>query len=49
VLGYANHLGLYSEETGALGEALGNFLQAFAHLSLIRAAYNLNRTLRDNE
>ena len=35
----------YAEETGALGEALGNFPQAFTHLSLISAAYNLNRTL----
>jgi GH15 family glucan-1,4-alpha-glucosidase len=45
MLGYANHLGLYAEETGACGEALGNFPQAFTHLSLISAAYNLNRTL----
>jgi GH15 family glucan-1,4-alpha-glucosidase len=45
MLGYANHLGLYSEETGPSGEALGNFPQAFTHLSLISAAYNLDRTL----
>jgi len=49
MLGYANHLGLYAEETGALGEALGNFPQAFTHLSLISAAYNLNRTLGGHE
>jgi GH15 family glucan-1,4-alpha-glucosidase len=45
MLGYANHLGLYSEQTGASGEALGNFPQAFTHLSLISAAFNLNRAL----
>ncbi len=45
MLGYANHLGLYAEETGARGESLGNFPQAFTHLSLISAAYNLNRAL----
>ena len=43
MLGYANHLGLYAEETGACGEALGNFPQAFSHLSLISAAFNLDR------
>jgi GH15 family glucan-1,4-alpha-glucosidase len=45
MLGYANHLGLYSEQTGPRGEALGNFPQAFTHLALISAAYNLDRTL----
>ena len=45
MLAYANHLGLYAEVTGSTGEALGNFPQAFTHLSLIRAAFNLDRTL----
>jgi GH15 family glucan-1,4-alpha-glucosidase len=45
MLGYANHLGLYAEETGARGEALGNFPQAFTHLAVISAAYNLDRGL----
>jgi GH15 family glucan-1,4-alpha-glucosidase len=45
MLGYANHLGLYSEQTGASGEALGNFPQAFTHLALISAAFNLDRAL----
>lgn len=45
MLTYANHLGLYAEETGPRGEALGNFPQAFTHLALISAAFNLDRTL----
>ena len=45
MLCYANHLGLYAEETGARGEALGNFPQAFTHLALISAAFNLDRAL----
>jgi GH15 family glucan-1,4-alpha-glucosidase len=45
MLGYANHLGLYAEEIGHRGEALGNFPQAFTHLTLISAAYNLDRAL----
>jgi GH15 family glucan-1,4-alpha-glucosidase len=45
MLGYANHLGLYAEETGPRGEALGNFPQAFTHLALISAAFNLDRSL----
>ena len=45
MLSYANHLGLYSEQIGKSGEALGNFPQAFTHLALISAAYNLDRTL----
>jgi GH15 family glucan-1,4-alpha-glucosidase len=38
MLGYANHLGLYSEQLGSEAEHLGNFPQAFTHLALISAA-----------
>ncbi len=46
MLGYANHLGLYAEETGPSGEAVGNFPQAFTHLALISAAWNLDKALQ---
>jgi GH15 family glucan-1,4-alpha-glucosidase len=45
MLGYANHVGLYAEEIGHCGEALGNFPQALTHLGLISAAFNLDRVL----
>jgi len=49
MLGFANHVGLYAEETGPRGEALGNFPQAFTHLALISAAVNLDRALGSSE
>jgi GH15 family glucan-1,4-alpha-glucosidase len=47
MLGYANHLGLFAEQTGSQGEALGNFPQAFTHLALISAAYNVDRAMNE--
>lgn len=44
-LGYGNHVHLYSEEISAGGEGLGNTPQAFSHVTLISAAFNLDRTL----
>ncbi len=49
LLGYANHLGLYSEQLGSNGQHLGNFPQAFTHLALISAATYLDRALSGND
>jgi len=45
MLGYSNHVGLFSEELGPRGEHLGNLPQAFSHLALISAAYCLDREM----
>ncbi len=45
MLTYANHLGLYAEQISQTGEQQGNFPQAFTHLALISAAFNLDRAL----
>jgi GH15 family glucan-1,4-alpha-glucosidase len=45
MLTYANNLGLYAEQVGDTGEALGNYPQAFTHLGLISAAWDLNLAL----
>ncbi|MGW7062710.1 glycoside hydrolase family 15 protein [Streptomyces sp. NPDC054904] len=42
---YANHVGLFAEEVGPSGEQLGNFPQAFTHLSLIMSAITLDKAL----
>ncbi|WP_042364111.1 glycoside hydrolase family 15 protein [Streptacidiphilus neutrinimicus] len=45
MLTYANHVGLFAEEIGPTGEQLGNFPQAFTHLSLVEAAMALDEEL----
>src|SRR5579884_3470188 len=45
MLGYSNHLGLFAEQIGGRGEALGNYPQALTHLALISAAVNLDQAL----
>lgn len=49
MLTYCNHVGLYAEEIGPTGEALGNYPQAFTHLSLITACYNIDNALNKKQ
>ncbi|WNO77426.1 hypothetical protein RPQ07_36950 [Streptomyces sp. AM8-1-1] len=42
---YANPLGLHAEEICHGGEQLSVFAEAFTHLTLISAAFNLDRAL----
>jgi GH15 family glucan-1,4-alpha-glucosidase len=49
MLTYANHLGLFAEQIGPTGDALGNFPQAFTHLGLIAAALDLDRWLGETD
>jgi GH15 family glucan-1,4-alpha-glucosidase len=49
MLSYASNLGLFAEQVGDTGEALGNYPQAFTHLGLISAAWDLDRALGGEE
>jgi GH15 family glucan-1,4-alpha-glucosidase len=48
MLTFGNHLHIFSEEIAHSGEQLGNTPQAFSHLALISAAFNLDKTLNGN-
>ncbi len=48
MLGYSNHVGLYSEQISLKGELLGNFPQAFTHLGLISAAQQLRMLMEQD-
>lgn len=45
MLSFSNHLSMFSEEIARSGEQLGNSPQAFSHLALISAAFNLDRVM----
>ncbi|RYP03149.1 hypothetical protein DL764_005356 [Monosporascus ibericus] len=45
ILSFSNHLSMFSEEIARSGEQLGNSPQAFSHLALISAAFNLDRSM----
>lgn len=47
MLSYGNEVGLFSEQIGEDGHFLGNVPQAFTHLSLISAAFDLDRRLKE--
>ena len=48
VLGYSNHLGLFSEDIDfKTKRLLGNFPQAYSHLALIECALNFSGKGRD--
>ncbi|KAB8303249.1 hypothetical protein EYC80_004692 [Monilinia laxa] len=46
MLSFGNHLSMFSEEIARSGEQLGNTPQAFSHLALISAAFNLDRATK---
>ncbi len=50
VLGYGNHLGLFSEDIDfKTKRLLGNFPQAYSHLALIQCAINFSRKATEQQ
>lgn len=49
MLSFSNHLSMFSEEISRSGEQLGNTPQAFSHLALVSAAFNLSRAMDGNK
>ncbi|KAH8675670.1 glycoside hydrolase family 15 protein [Xylariales sp. PMI_506] len=45
MLSFSNHLSMFSEEIARSGEQMGNTPQAFSHLALVSAAFNLDRAM----
>jgi GH15 family glucan-1,4-alpha-glucosidase len=41
LLGYSNHLGLFSEDAGCDGSQWGNFPQTYSHVGLMNAIYRI--------
>lgn len=41
LLGYSNHLGLFSEDAGVDGSQWGNFPQTYSHVGLMNAIYRI--------
>lgn len=48
LLSLANNVGLYAEEIDSMGKPLGNFPQAFTHLTLIRACLAVNQAIEES-
>ncbi|KAI0193154.1 Six-hairpin glycosidase-like protein [Astrocystis sublimbata] len=48
MLSFSNHHSMFSEEISRTGEQLGNTPQAFSHLALISAAFNLDRAMNNH-
>jgi GH15 family glucan-1,4-alpha-glucosidase len=50
IIGYANHVGLFSEDVDpTTGEQLGNFPQTYSHVGLINAAFAISPTPEELE